>query len=461
MTLEVVARERMTGSEPPAVADFGTELSGSSACVAVDVGANRAEAATDSISVLTELRVEREIHVALLLELSRRRAAAEFAAKREEALLGQLDQERDSRRRAEEDDRASRARILNLEHQLGLATASAAKAQQGFCHLEAQVADSHARIAAMLVRLADVEARNHTLEREIAGARTEADAVAAKNRLVEDLLATSQAEAADAVAARQVAEASSRMQAFATRQFVDRLIHVLAPLNAFDGPRPESVGEHHDVQTAETSSILAVVAHLVQQRLAAASALGDAQRENQALESRLTAVQATLQQLLVEAELKRSLWSEQVLQLERLARSVAEREEIAGRLAASVRERDQTIAGLGADLDVAREEIRELHAKAHALSAQLSEANNRLSVAQDASSAREASLQAKLVQLSAESKASGLRAAEAERTNIKLAQEQRSLTEQIARLEQSLDAGRQAIRKLQQEAALVKLGRTQ
>ena len=119
-------------AEPPAVADSGSELSGSSACVAVDGGANRAEAATDSISVLTELRVERETNVALLLELSGRRAAAEFATKREEALLGQLDQERDSRRRAEENDRKSQARIMNLEHQLGLATTSAASVQQGY-----------------------------------------------------------------------------------------------------------------------------------------------------------------------------------------------------------------------------------------------------------------------------------------------------------------------------------------
>ena len=454
-------KERMTGSEPPAVADSGTELSGSSACVAVDVGANRAEAATDSISVLTELRVERETNVALLLELSGRRAAAEFATKREEALLRQLDQERDSRRRAEEDDRTSQARILNLEHQLGLATASAAKAQQGFRDLEAQVADSHARIAAMLVRLADVEARNHTLEREIAGARTEADAVAAKNRLVADLLVTSKAEAASAIAARQVAESSSRKQALATRQFVDSLIQVLAPLNAFDKHRSGSVGEHDDVSSAETAAILAVVARLFQEQLSAASALGDAQRENQALASRLTAVQATHQQLLAEAELKRGLWSEQALQLERLTRAVAEREDVAGRLGASVRERDQTIAGLGADLAVAREEMRELHAKAHALSAQLSETNERLSVAQTASSAREASLQAELVRLSAESQAAGLRAAEAERANTKLLEAQRKLTEEIASMEQVLDAGRQAIRKLQQEVALVKLGRTQ
>ena len=448
-------------NEPPAVAGSGTELSGSSACVAVDVAANRAETATDSISVLTELRVEREIHVALLLELSGRRAAAEFATKREEALLGQLDQERDSRRRAEEDDRTSRARILNLEHQLGLATANAAKAQQGFCHLEAQVADGHARIAAMLVRLTDVEARNHTLEHEIAVARTEADAAAAKYRLVAERLATSKAEAANAVAARQDAEASSRKQALATRQFVDRLIHVLAPLKALDGPRPESVGEDDDLRSAETSSISAVVAQLVQQRLSAASVLGDAHRENQVLASRLTVVQATHQHLLAEAELKRGLWSEQALQLERLSRAVAEREDVAGRLGASVRERDQMIAGLSADLAVARDEMRELHEKADALSTQLSEANHRLSVAQSAPSTREASLQAELVRLSAESKASGLRAAEAERANLKLAREQRNLTEEIARMEQFLEVGRQTIRKLQQEVALVKLGRTQ
>jgi chromosome segregation ATPase len=412
----------------------------------------------ESASLLAELRVQREANVALLLEVNARRTAAELAVRREEVLLGQLELERSLRRRAEEDLRESQALGSSLQHQIGLANAVAASAQQEVRETAAKLGAAQARATALLVKLSEAEARHNALEAEVNSATARADDAVNNQRHLGDLLALSEARADESSDTLLQADRLIRRLASGLRRVAGHLAEILGALTTASGSHVSAVGES-EVSTEEMTAILVGLEQLHSERQAAALALAEAGRDALAWAARLEAVYLANQELLAEVEAERSLSAAQAVQLERLGRTVSEQEEIARGLQALLAQRDAALAGLSADHAAASARLQQLEADAKSLTAQLTQANSDILTGREKFSRRQTELQVELDRARKDASASASKVAKAERENETLVQAQRKLEQEAREMTALLEDRRQVIRKLQQEMALLKLGR--
>jgi hypothetical protein len=416
------------------------------------------EGIDESASLLADLRIQREANVALLLEVSARRTAAELAARREEVLLGQLELERSLRRRAEEDLRESQALGSSLQHQIGLANAVTASAQQEVRETAVKLGAAQARATTMLVKLSEAEARHNALEAEVSSATARAEDAVNNQRHLADLLALSEAKADEATCALLKADGLNCRLASGLRRVAGQLTEILGALTTANGAHVSAVGES-EVSPEEMTAILAGLEQLHSERQSAALALVEAGRNALALAARLEAVHLANQELLAEVEAERSRSAAQAVQLERLGRTVSEQEEIARSLGALLAQRDARLAGQSADHAAASARLQQLEADAKRLAAELAQANNDIRTGREEFSRTQTELQAELDRARKDASASASKAARAERESESLVQAQRKLEQEARDMTALLEERRQVIRKLQQEMGLLKLGR--
>lgn len=414
-----------------------------------------------------DLRAQRELNADLTLDLGAARAAVALAARRHEDLLTQLELEREARRqmKLQVRERDAEARALAdklrmaetageaiLQDNLQLAArAEAAEAlgaglaqqfhasSETIDHLKGLLASRDEQIAFLRVGMSEQTAKQEELGERIALV------------LVESEKATTKARAAVAANADLTAQVGA---------FVAELSETL---NVKD---EQALDQAQATLAPIFSAITARALHLYDACAAAQADIAALRAEKAAIGSQLAYTSAQLEEtnarlvdMTTKADNRFVRLTRQAEELAALGDALVQRDELSGKLEASLKERDAALDAMRADRKRLWAELDAEQTRASHLAKKLANKEELLTVAIAQARQREAELRQEIVragdvagELAKKVEAIGLE-------NGRLAQAEQALRAELTELNTLLDERRKTIRQLQQELALIKLGR--
>jgi len=362
------------------------------------------------------LRAQREANADLMLEATANKAAADLAAKRQEGLVAQLQQEIAARRQVEAQLRELRLQARVLAEQLAQALSAGQAMRQENAGLAASLEGAEDTIAGLRQQASEAEARHR-------------DAAAQVERLKAVTLTQSEQLAA--------AQAALDEEKVLRSDLDGQLTHIQAEATAAESSLRAAMGSNS-----------ALTAQLKSERAEAITISNALEAEKAVLAQEIEALKASYADMSGKAEVRYLRVNELTAELTRLREDGLQK--------------DAAISALGSSVNEATSQSRALAVENADLvqrlaTLQATVTRHEVSIA-DGSQTLEA-MRASLTIANSQNKAITVRIEDAEAENARLAQAEQALGAELAELNTVLDERRKTIRQLQQELALIKLGR--
>lgn len=407
-----------------------------------------------------ELRTQRELNADLTLDLGAARAAVSLAARRQEDLLTQLQLEREARRQMKLQVREREAEVRVLVDRLSISEEAAQAAQQDNVQLAARAvtAEATSETLAQQLRMAS-EAIVH-FKAQLGKRNEQVDALraglseqTAKQNELGERIALVLAESEKAATKARAAVAANAELTVQVRAFVAELA---ATLNVKDAQALDPAQASFDAAFAAITTQAAQVYDACAVAQADVAAL---RAEKGAISAQLADMSARHAEMTTKADNRFIRLTQDAKEIAELREALSARYALVGKLEATLKERDGAIQTMVQDGKRLRDELEAEKTRASHLDRKMAKKDELLLAAATEARQREAELRAELARAKA---AAGELAGKMEAAgieNARLAQAEQALGVELAELNRLLDERRTTIRQLQQELALIKLGR--
>jgi chromosome segregation ATPase len=407
-----------------------------------------------------ELRAQRELNADLTLDLGAARAAVSLAARRQEDLLTQLQLEREARRQMKLQVCECEAEVRVLADRLRISEEAVQATQQDNVQLAARAVTAEATSETLAQQLrmageaivqfkAQLGKRNEQVDALHAGLSEQT----AKQTELGERIALVLAESEKAAAKARAAVAANAELTAQVRAFVSELATTLnvKDAQALD-QAPASFGPAF-------AAINAQAAALYDACVVAQADIAALRAEKGAISAQLVDLSARHAEMATKADNRFVRLTQAAKEIAELREELSARYALVGKLEATLKERDDAIQTMVQDGKRLRDELEAERNTASHLDRKVAKQDELLLVAAAEARQREAELRAELARAkaSADEMASKIEAAGIE--NARLAQAEQVLGAELAELNRLLDERRTTIRQLQQELALIKLGR--
>ena len=416
-------------TERPQLSIVGRGQGGSEAGVAPTGGevAKSAVLPRPNDHLAAALRAQREANAELILEIGVCKVAAELAAKRQDGLAAQLQQESATRLQVEAELRELKSRARLLTEQLAQATAAGHAMHEENVRLAASAEAAADTIADLRQQVSEVT----VLLREAA---VQVDRLKAVNL-----------EQSLQIAAAQVAIGDERVQ---RDILASELVGIQAEASAAEASLRAAMGSNS-----------ALTSQMQSERAAAMATVEALETQKAALTDEIDLLKASYAEMAGKAEARYDRVNELTAQLAELDEDLSRKDAAISSLGASLDERNSQYQQLVAGNASLVQRVAEMQATVRERDAAVADANQRLATVRAEASQREEQLRASLALSASESQAMTRRVESVEAEGARLVASEQALRAELADLNLLLDERRHMIRQLQQELALLKLGK--